>query len=100
MSIPAEHPNAALLRRLFDAFGRINATHPHTWEFADSPVVNGRLLGPDGLRGVGAGSGALMMATMADGDMMSTAPMDMARNDPARHDHDEEERQEAPVANG
>ena len=41
-----------------------------------------------------------MMATMADGDMMSTAPMDMARNDPARHDHDEEERQEAPVANG
>jgi hypothetical protein len=40
--------------QFFDAFGRINATHPHTWEFADSPVVNGRLLGPDGLRGVGA----------------------------------------------
>ena len=31
---------------------------------------------------------------------MSTAPMDMARNDPALHDHDEEERQEAPVATG
>jgi hypothetical protein len=40
--------------QFFDAFGRINATHPHTWEFADSPVVNGRLLGPDGLRGIGA----------------------------------------------
>lgn len=40
--------------QFFDAFGRINATHPHTWEFADSPLVNGRLLGADGLRGVGA----------------------------------------------
>jgi hypothetical protein len=40
--------------QFFDAFGRINATHPHTWEFADSPLINGRLLGPDGLRGVGA----------------------------------------------
>ncbi|PYJ85008.1 MAG: hypothetical protein DME70_10285, partial [Verrucomicrobia bacterium] len=40
--------------QFFDAFGRINPTHPHTWEFADSPLVNGRLLGGDGLRGVGA----------------------------------------------
>ena len=40
--------------QFFDPFGRMNATHPHTWEFADSPLVNGRLLGPDGLRGVGA----------------------------------------------
>jgi hypothetical protein len=40
--------------QFFDQFGRINATHPHTWEFADSPIVNGRFLGPDGLRGVGA----------------------------------------------
>jgi hypothetical protein len=40
--------------QFFDAFGRINPTHPHTWEFADSPLVNGLLLGPDGLRGVGA----------------------------------------------
>jgi hypothetical protein len=40
--------------QFFGPFGRINATHPHTWEFADSPLVNGRLLGPDGLRGVGA----------------------------------------------
>jgi hypothetical protein len=40
--------------QFFDAFGRINPTHPHTWEFADSPLVNGRLLGSDGLRGIGA----------------------------------------------
>jgi hypothetical protein len=40
--------------QFFDAFGRINPTHPHTWEFADSPLVNGRFLGSDGLRGVGA----------------------------------------------
>ena len=40
--------------QFFAAFGRLNPTHPHTWEFADSPLVSGRLLGPDGLRGVGA----------------------------------------------
>lgn len=40
--------------QFFDPFGRINPTHPHTWDFADSPLVSGRLLGPDGLRGVGA----------------------------------------------
>ena len=35
-------------------FGRLNPTHPHTWDFADTPLVNGLFLGPDGLRGVGA----------------------------------------------
>src|SRR6478672_4301754 len=40
--------------QFFAAFGRINPTHPHTWDFADDPLVNGLLLGPDGLRGVGA----------------------------------------------
>jgi hypothetical protein len=40
--------------QFFSAFGRINPTHPHTWDFADDPLVHGRLLGPDGLRGVGA----------------------------------------------
>jgi hypothetical protein len=40
--------------QFFAAFGRLNPTHPHTWEFADTPLVNGRLLGSDGLRGVGA----------------------------------------------
>jgi hypothetical protein len=40
--------------QFFTAFGRLNAVHPHAWEFADAPIVSGRLLGPDGLRGVGA----------------------------------------------
>jgi len=39
--------------QFFAAFGRLNPTHPHVWEFADAPLVSGRLLGPDGLRGVG-----------------------------------------------
>src|SRR6266480_3490504 len=40
--------------QFFAAFGRINPTHPHTWDFADAPIIHGRLLGSDGLRGVGA----------------------------------------------
>jgi outer membrane murein-binding lipoprotein Lpp len=40
--------------QFFSAFGRINPTHPHTWDFADAPIVHGRVLGPDGLSGVGA----------------------------------------------
>jgi len=40
--------------QFFAAFGRLNPNHPHTWEFVDTSLVNGRLLGPDGLRGVGA----------------------------------------------
>jgi hypothetical protein len=35
-------------------FGRLNPTHPHTWNFVDTPLVNARLLGPDGLRNPGA----------------------------------------------
>ncbi|HEY6070933.1 MAG TPA: hypothetical protein VIU85_06130 [Chthoniobacterales bacterium] len=40
--------------QFFSAFGRINPTHPHTWDFADYPIVAGKFLGPDGLRGVGS----------------------------------------------
>ena len=40
--------------QFFAAFGRLNPTHPHVWEFADAPLISGRILGPDGLRGVGA----------------------------------------------
>jgi hypothetical protein len=35
-------------------FGRHNPTHPHAWAFVDTPLVNGRFLGPDGLRNPGA----------------------------------------------
>ena len=39
--------------QFFAPFGRLNPQHPHVWDFVDTPLVNGRLLGPDGLRGVG-----------------------------------------------
>jgi len=35
-------------------FGRINTQHPHSWGFVDAPIVNGRLLGEDGMRNPGA----------------------------------------------
>ena len=37
----------------FTEFGRLNPTHPHTWSFVDAPIVNARLLGPDGMRNPG-----------------------------------------------
>jgi hypothetical protein len=42
------------------------------------------------LRGIGAGDGVPMMANMADGEMMGTAPMDVARNDVALHDREDD----------
>lgn len=45
----------------------------------------------ESLRGSPAtGALAPMMTNMAEGDMLSTAPMDMARNDPRADDHDAE----------
>jgi hypothetical protein len=38
----------------FTEFGRLNPMHPHTWDFVDQPLVNGRFLGADGLRNPGA----------------------------------------------
>lgn len=40
--------------QFYTEFGRLNPTHPHTWDFVDTPLVNGRFLGPDGLRNPGA----------------------------------------------
>ncbi|HEX2676728.1 MAG TPA: hypothetical protein VHM19_08815 [Polyangiales bacterium] len=39
--------------QFFGAFGRMNATHPHAWDFVDAPVVSTRLLGGDGFRNPG-----------------------------------------------
>ncbi len=39
---------------ILTAFGRVNGQHLHSWAFVDEPVVNGRFLGPDGLRNPGA----------------------------------------------
>ena len=38
----------------FTEFGRLNQFHPHSWDFVDQPLVNGRFLGGDGLRNAGA----------------------------------------------
>jgi hypothetical protein len=35
-------------------FGRANATHPHTWDFVDQPMVLGKFMGGEGNRGLGA----------------------------------------------
>lgn len=34
-------------------FGRLNATHPHTWDFADQPLALSRVMGGEGNRGLG-----------------------------------------------
>ena len=40
--------------QFFTEFGRLNPVHPHSWDFVDQPLVNGRFFGGDGLRSVGA----------------------------------------------
>src|SRR5690554_692253 len=35
-------------------FGRLNPTHLHQWSFVDQNLVNGKFLGGEGLRGLGA----------------------------------------------
>ena len=37
----------------FLEFGRQNNQHPHSWSFADQPLVLNRMFGPDGLRSQG-----------------------------------------------
>ncbi|MBT3222226.1 MAG: zinc-regulated TonB-dependent outer membrane receptor [Proteobacteria bacterium] len=34
-------------------FGRVNATHPHTWDFVDQSFAIGRVFGAEGNRGLG-----------------------------------------------
>ncbi len=34
-------------------FGRVNPTHPHSWQFIDKPVIASRLFGADGFRSEG-----------------------------------------------
>lgn len=40
--------------QFFAEFGRQNPQHPHSWAFADQPLVLNRMFGPDGLRSQGA----------------------------------------------
>ena len=43
-------------------FGLVNPSHPHVWSWIDQPVIASRLLGPDGLRGVGVALGKELQA--------------------------------------
>jgi len=38
----------------FTEFGRLNAQHPHSWDFVDHPLSHARMFGSDGLRASGA----------------------------------------------
>jgi hypothetical protein len=49
-----EHGLQVKAGQFFAPLGRINSQHPHVWDFVDGPLVNGRLMGGDGLRGIGA----------------------------------------------
>lgn len=40
--------------QFFTEFGRHNVQHPHSWAFADQPVILSRFFGGDGLRSQGA----------------------------------------------
>jgi hypothetical protein len=44
----------ARVGKFLTQFGRLNATHPHTWDFADMPFALSRVFGGEGNRGVGA----------------------------------------------
>jgi len=39
--------------RFFSPLGRLNGTHPHTWDFLDAPLAHDRLIGNEKLAGPG-----------------------------------------------
>jgi len=82
-------------------FGRHNPTHPHAWAFVDTPLVNGRFLGPDGLRNPGARLSWLMPTPFYS--ELSLAVQDSHGETAASfrssgHHHGEEDEEEVPFA--
>jgi hypothetical protein len=82
-------------------FGRQNPTHPHAWAFVDTPLVNARLLGPDGLRNPGARLSWLMPTPFYS--ELSLAVQNSHGETAASfrssgHHHGEEEEEEVPFA--
>lgn len=77
----------------FTEFGRLNRIHPHGWTWADQPVALGRILGGEGLRGVGgraafhAGFGSLLFSVQNADDASATSFLGEG------HGHGEEERE-------
>ncbi|HXK18693.1 MAG TPA: hypothetical protein VNG33_12870 [Polyangiaceae bacterium] len=43
----------ARLGQFLNRFGRLNASHPHTWSFSDQPFALGRVFGAEGNKGLG-----------------------------------------------
>jgi hypothetical protein len=43
----------ARLGQFLNRFGRLNASHPHTWNFSDQPFALGRVFGGEGNKGLG-----------------------------------------------
>ncbi|MFQ5597189.1 MAG: hypothetical protein ACE5GK_03980 [Nitrospiria bacterium] len=46
--------------QFFTRFGRLNAQHPHAWDFVDQSVINTLMFGGDGLRNPGLQISALL----------------------------------------
>lgn len=80
-------------------FGRHNPTHPHAWAFVDTPLVNGRFLGPDGLRNPGARLSWLMPTPFYSELLFSIQDSHGETAAPFRssgHHHGDEEDEELP----
>lgn len=41
------------LGQFLTRFGRMNPTHPHSWDFVDQPLIFGKMFGSEGNRGLG-----------------------------------------------
>jgi hypothetical protein len=52
LSLPAQLQ--VRVGQFLSRFGRLNATHPHSWDFADQPFALTRVFGAEGGRGLGA----------------------------------------------
>ena len=48
------HDLQARAGQFLTRFGRLNPTHPHSWEFVDQPFMIGKVMGGEGNRGLGA----------------------------------------------
>jgi hypothetical protein len=53
-SLAAPFDLQARIGQFLTRFGRVNATHPHTWDFVDQMLVIGKFMGSEGNRGLGS----------------------------------------------
>jgi hypothetical protein len=89
-------------------FGVINPAHMHGWDWIDQPVINGRLFGGDGTRGLGAQLARSLPlpweSTLSFGMQQSGGDFAPSfRGEPGGHHHGDEEEaeeEELPTAYG